>query len=329
MRSRIIAVFVSAFLLHGMAVAQNYPIRVTFNTNLRAAASLQSHIVETAPAGTTLSVVGRDNRWLQINKNGTVWMANWVRHSRVEDSAPTQTQTAANIDNCCFVDRQCYSDQEWVDGYWAYQNGQCAAPAQTQAQVSTQTVSVDSSAVNNCCFIGWQCASDDDWVEGFLAHQTNQCKHPGIAIEGSPGFLRQMEQALDLLQNLSPKWYQYVISGLDRIRQTPGGKISVHVQSRHLDLSYADDLPPGRDLYEHALYTGTVFIHEACHVFRYEAGLESGGLEGERACVETEVAALLEYAPDSPEVHNNRRVLANIHRPECQWWWGEYKTCHD
>ena len=25
--------------------------------------------------------------------------------------------SASDIDNCCFVDRQCHSDQEWVDGY--------------------------------------------------------------------------------------------------------------------------------------------------------------------------------------------------------------------
>ena len=36
---------------------------------------------------------------------------------------------SAQIDNCCFVDRQCGSNQEWINGYHAYQNGQCAVPA--------------------------------------------------------------------------------------------------------------------------------------------------------------------------------------------------------
>ena len=335
MRAKLLAAIVSVLLFHSIAFAQTYSIRVTNNTNLRAWYSLDSAIVETAQAGATLDVMGSHNRWLRVSRNGNdVWMADWVAYTRVEDSAPTsatqsQTQTAASIDNCCFVDRECSSDQDWTDGYWAFQNGQCAAPARRQTGASTQPVSADAATVDNCCFIGWQCATDDDWLNGFQAYQTNQCKHPGIALEGSPGFILQMEQALDLLQNLSPKWYQYVITGLDRIRQTPQGIIGVHVGGRHFDLSYSDDLPPGRDWYGHTLYTGTVFIHEACHVFRYEAGLEPGGLEGERACVETELAALLEYAPDSPEVENNRRVLANIHRPECQWWWGEYKTCYD
>ena len=148
-----------------------------------------------------------------------------------------------------------------------------------------------------------------------------------------------MEQALDLLQMLSPNWYHYVVSGLDRIRQTPQGVIGVDVSARSFDLSYADNLPPGRDFYGHTLYTGTVLIHEACHVYRYEAGIAHSGLEGERACVETELAALLAYAPDSPEVSGRRHTLANIHRPECHWWVGrvrqlltplaEFHVCQD
>ena len=98
----------SVFLIHSIGLAQGYSIRITYNTNLRESYSLESAIVETASAGTTLTVVGSNKRWLRINRNGSeVWMADWVGYTRVEDSAPTQTQTAANIDNCCFVDRQC------------------------------------------------------------------------------------------------------------------------------------------------------------------------------------------------------------------------------
>ena len=115
MKARLLAVMIAALALSGVASAQSYSIRVTFNTNLRAAASLQARIIETAPAGTTLNVNGESNRWLRINRNGaTVWMASWVRHERVEATTTTQTQTVSNIDNCCFVDRQCSTDQEWT-----------------------------------------------------------------------------------------------------------------------------------------------------------------------------------------------------------------------
>lgn len=137
-----------------------------------------------------------------------------------------------------------------------------------------------------------------------------------------------MENALDMLRDRAPYWYDYVVRGLDRIRQTPQ-VIGVHVGGRLFDLDYSDDPPPGISYESRTTHDASMLVHEACHVHRYEAGLESGGLEGETACVETEVAALLEYAPDSPEVENSRPVLANIHKPECQWWWGEYKTCYD
>ena len=132
MKARSLAAIALAFILCAVTVAQGYSIRIAFNTNLRAGASLQARIVETAPAGSTLHVVGELGRWLRINRNGNeVWMASWVRHSRVEDNsqASSGTGTSAQIDNCCFVDRQCTTDQEWTDGYWAFQNGQCAAPS--------------------------------------------------------------------------------------------------------------------------------------------------------------------------------------------------------
>ena len=74
------------------------------------------------------------------------------------------------------MDRQCSTDQEWTDGYWAFQNGQCAAAVQTQT--STQPVSVDDGQADNCCFLGWVCRTDLEWVNGFHAYRDNQCDAP-------------------------------------------------------------------------------------------------------------------------------------------------------
>ena len=176
---KFLAALLAVSLLCVVTSAQSYTIRVASNTNLRASASLQANIIETAPAGSTLTVVGSYNRWLRIDRNGNeVWMADWVGYEHVEEvveTTPTQPQTTTNIDNCCFVDRQCSTDQEWVDGYWAFQNGQCAAPVQTQTQTSSQPVSVDTGQTDNCCFLGWACMTDDEWVRGFHAYRDNQC----------------------------------------------------------------------------------------------------------------------------------------------------------
>ena len=184
MKANLFVAMMALSVLCAVASAQNYSIRVTYNTNLRASYSLQARIVETAPAGTTLHVVGSANRWLQINRNGIVWMANWVSYSRVESSGAspsqgqTSTQTTSNIDNCCFVDRQCLTDRDWTDGYWAFQNNQCVAPSQTGGQTSSSVVSTTSSQIDNCCFVDRQCSTDAEWTNGYYAFLNNQCAAP-------------------------------------------------------------------------------------------------------------------------------------------------------
>ena len=85
--------------------------------------------------------------------------------------------SASDIDNCCFVDRQCQSDQDWVNGYWAFQKNQCHAPA------SSQPTGV-SAQIDNCCFIDRQCTTDQEWTDGYHAYQNNQCAVP--AGSGAP-----------------------------------------------------------------------------------------------------------------------------------------------
>ena len=96
-----------ALVVGAVASAQEYAVRVTHNTNLRASYSLQARIVDKALAGTTLQVVDAFNRWLKVDHGEkSLWMAGWVPMTRVAAVAPT------NIDNCCFVDRQCSADSE-------------------------------------------------------------------------------------------------------------------------------------------------------------------------------------------------------------------------
>ena len=79
---------------------------------------------------------------------------------------------SAQIDNCCFVDRQCSSDQEWSDGYWAFQNGQCVAPGPSGPPANS------SAPVDNCCGIDRQCSTDAEWLSGWQAYQNRQCAAP-------------------------------------------------------------------------------------------------------------------------------------------------------
>ncbi|MCY4537616.1 MAG: SH3 domain-containing protein [Chloroflexi bacterium] len=268
-----------AFLICAVVSAQSYSIRVTSNTNLRASYSLESRPVETVPAGTTLQVVGSFNRWLKINRSGgDAWMASWVSHSRVEDQTVSVDTGSADIDNCCFVDRQCQTDLEWQAGYWAFQNHECSAPTQALSPVSTPA--------------------------------------SGIAFEGPDSFVAQVHRALDLLQARAPNWYDYVTSGLSKIRVTTDAAYSGVNSSTGVW-----EMPPHRADRPPASWISSL-AHEACHVHHHRSGQGGDDLTEERACVTAGRDAVQAANPPGAQgfIAWLNNLLATIDRPECQWW---------
>ena len=316
-------------LFVAVSSAEEYSIRANTGLNLRAAPSLSANIADRVFSGTILQVIGRFNRWLKIDRYGReVWLADWVDYSRVDSVAPTgpqpQQPTAPTgpIDNCCYVDRQCHSDLDWMGGWHAFQNGQCAAPAQPQPSTPAQPqpvtpaqpVASAPATVDNCCFVDRQCSSDQEWIAGYLAFQNNQCpssaQSPPRAlsrpiIEGSDVFARQINATLDLMQNTAPEWYEYVISGMDRIFEVPSlpDNPSSCIGRAH---------SPGKTASAH---TGCTFwastcwsqrmswvgllAHEACHIHTYEAGIDYAamGLDEEIECGKIGYAASLAVNP--------------------------------
>lgn len=108
---------------------------VAGNMNIRQRPSTGSSVVAKASWGDSFDVIRSQQGvkwcWLEIDKG---WIA---KTSRVRSSAPTQapstrvsqssqpSQLPSNVDNCCFVNRQCNTDDEWTRGYWAFQNNEC------------------------------------------------------------------------------------------------------------------------------------------------------------------------------------------------------------
>ena len=298
-----IAILIALCMLVALASAQSYSIRANRGLNLRAEPSRSASIAETIHSGTVLQVVGEFNRWLKIDRNGReVWLANWVNFSRVDDSAPPASPAlpapTGPIDNCCYVDRQCSGDQEWMAGWHAFQNGQCAAPPQPQPVTPAQPGSSAPANVDNCCLVDRQCETDADWLSGYWAFQHNQC--PAIRrtaaarksfrppVEGSAGFVREVSAALDWLERQAPEWYNYVISGTNLIvevpvspdefasrpnetctalARSPGGIILLETC---IPLKY---LWLGGGAFNRRLNTAEILAHEACHLHTYAAGI--------------------------------------------------------
>lgn len=184
MKAKFIAIACLLCLLGSAASAQSYVIRTGVNANLRSGPGLDSERVETVRTGALLQVIGDFNRWLRIDRNGRdLWMASWLRHTRVESDAQPETAAAAAIDNCCYVNRTCTTPNDWQSGYWAFQNNEC--PAQSVAPVTQTPASQSPSAVDNCCFVDRQCNTDAQWMDGYLAYQQGQCAAQPVAISSS------------------------------------------------------------------------------------------------------------------------------------------------
>ena len=297
MKAKCLAVTVSVLMFLGIASAEQYHIRVSFNTNLRFTYSLEGRITEMAPAGTVLHVIGANERWLRIRRSGSeVWMASWVPYTRVEGAG-----ARSDIDNCCFVNRQCRAEQEWIDGYWAYQRHECAVSQQEQLADTGQSVEATPADIDNCCFVDRHCRTDEEWVNGYWAYQNNQCSGSASStavdasvpfIEGSEVFVRQIQSALNVLRREAPDSYEYVISAMDKVFEVPSPldnpalcRGGAYANSRDVSATTGCTFSHTTCRSQRLSWIG-LLAHEACHIHTAEAGIDYAamGLNEEKEC---------------------------------------------
>ncbi len=254
MEVKCFAVMIVGFVLLGVASAQDYHLRANNNTNLRNTYSLNGAIIETVPKGTVLHIVGKFNRWLKINRNGNdAWAADWLSYTRVNSADQTGSQQqSSEVDNCCFVDRQCQSDEEWENGYWAYRNNQCPAPSQLAAAV----------------------VPAGPWLPS-----ERTLTRP--IIEGSEWFVYGIGSTLDLMQQSAPEWYNYVLNAADKIVESfnPATPDYPHANTGNWANGASRTIGVGAGSL--SCYVGKlcrvsiagILGHEACHIHEHLAGI--------------------------------------------------------
>ena len=88
--------------------------------------------------------------------------------------AVSSAQGNSIIDNCCFVNRSCVTNQEWVNGWHAFQRNECPA-SQPVAPASASVSAPAGQPIDNCCNVNRQCVTNQEWVNGWHAFRRNEC----------------------------------------------------------------------------------------------------------------------------------------------------------
>ena len=214
------------------------------------------------------------------------------------------TASSGQVDNCCFLNWQCNSDQDWTDGYWAFRNEQCGVP----------------EGIDNCCQAGWQCETEQDWQHGWAAYKYYQCSDEiPMRIQGSSTFVRLMREAFNLLKRKSPRLYNYGITGVNMIRQGPANEgTGFYDDGKILEHGFDGNSYGEYDV----VYAVGAIAHEACHGHQLEDGTATSGWRNELPCMQVELEAY--QAVDPTDRHGliawAQDIITNIRNPS-YWWW--------
>ena len=264
LKAAIVALLMFLLALTGAAqVGDEYYIRVSYNTNLRAAPSLGSARVELVVASQVLVVEEEVGDWLKIDRFGSeMYMANWVPYQRVGGGTHVSTP---------FADLSCENDPQWIQsedslngGYWFFRGGQRGCKVTVRSPVSVMP------------------------TEAFVDVGRE------VRVEGSAEIVDQVNKALDSLKEKAPEWHAFVSNAVSKIigyepgskYDTVSGDAYVHPHLKTMFVSryaaFGSSGPPVQQL-------ATVLVHEACHVYQVETGMKLAGDEYELMCHALEV----------------------------------------
>ena len=212
--------------------------------------------------------------------------ANAPRRPQTQTSSQPATAATSEVDNCCFVDRQCSTDQEWTDGFWG---------------LSERSMRCGRTDSDTGAHIDWACRHyfGRYWQlllrrlampfptrigrPGSMHFRNNQCKHRDVTIEGSGPFVARVEAALDMLKTRAPYWYTFATSGIDRIKEAANAEVTVvYVDAGEVnitrDRAFRDELH-GDPVETAVMWLASLIIKDACHIDLFRTGMLYSGLD--------------------------------------------------
>lgn len=246
--------------------------------NIRAGASTNSSVVASALAGDVFTVsnstMGANWCWLRIRDLWYNFDLGWMAEtSHVRSTDPTQPVDAGsaapstNIDNCCFVDRICTSQQELSDGYSAYQRNECPGPPH-QGASGGHAIGIEGSSEFNKLM--------SETLD--LLQSSSQKWHHYVA------------SAVDRIIEDENNYTMSALSAARTVKAAPYRRL-IRLGSDTIRRDQA------------VLRSATGLVHEACHIHRYEAGFVYGPytkITEELACIQAERNMMRVVSPDYP-----------------------------
>ena len=161
------------------AAIERYPSPVRRYTrnrvNLRAGPGTDYPQVDSVSANTELEAIGKSGDWYVIRRDAReVYVADWVTYDTPlpvsSDGRGTGNQQTEK-NNCCFIGRQCNTDDEWVQGYYNYKNNECDQSSQPTSASSPSTS--QSSQPSYSCDCSKGCDYMSSCEEAYF--QLNEC----------------------------------------------------------------------------------------------------------------------------------------------------------
>ena len=259
-----------------------YYIELLYNTNLRAAPSLESERVDLVRARMVLVVVDEVGDWFKIDRFGNeMYMANWVPYKRVGGGTEVTTE---------YADLSCRNGPKYVqdetdswEGHWEF-----GRPGRRDCTVTTRSPLARFPE------------------EAFVDNERE------IEVTGSQEIVDQINLTLEHMAEEAPEWRAFVMNAVDKI-------IGFEMDSEYDVFSADAYVQPAlrtmyisrnaafrqTDPYAHRLMS--ILAHEACHVYQVEQEMQLEGDEWEIMCHALEMDLI-----DAIEVPSLKRLVNTL-----------------
>jgi hypothetical protein len=141
----------------------------------------------------------------------------------------------------------------------------------------------------------------------------------GIALEGDAKFVKQVEDALDLLDRKASASYADVVANVTRVRQVDSFSGMCYDSGTYRvgdETAYA----PGHPRASQVIWLAGTIVHDGCHRARYAQGLDPAGKEAEVECLQRQAEALKGIDDTKTFLNYVRGLIAGADDPDNQYW---------